>query len=202
MSTQSNQKTIEKLLKNLLELNSMIYIGLGVLEQSVRAVMPQVFEANLGPGWLLNNLTDPGVPLFKEEANLITRRKSSRFVLDERKFLQECSMGFWVELFNPKTYKLLKGIPIQAFAYRPPGLKRNEIYRRFKALKDLRNDLVHNRLPLNTNKENILSLVDKLQTADTETREFLSYIDPKSLRLLPTTIDKKLLTIHKMTAAF
>jgi hypothetical protein len=109
-------------------------------------------------------------------------------------------MGFWVELFNPKTYKLLKGIPIQVFANRPATVKRSEIYRRFKILKDLRNELVHNRL-LDAGKENILSMVNKLQTADMETRELLSYIDPAIVRLLPTGVEKKLVTLKKIAAA-
>jgi hypothetical protein len=198
MSKESKENNSEKLLKAILELNALIIIGLSVLEYNIRVSMVQVFESVLGPQWLSHTLMDQGFPIFKEEASIITKRKSNQFVLTEKKFIEESSMGFWVELLNRETYKQLKGIPIQAFKYRPPTIKRSNIYHTFKNLKDLRNRLVHNRFLLDSTKKETPLLLKTLQKADEDTRTLISYINPSALNLLPQKIDEKISELGKL----
>ena len=106
-----------------------------------------------------------------------------------------------MELFNRETYKHLKGVPIKAFEYRPAAIKRNDIYRVFKNVKDFRNDIVHSRLPLGQKKEMDLLLLKRLQQADQEIRMLISYINPSALRLLPNNFDKKIWEIEKIVGA-
>jgi hypothetical protein len=197
MSYGKEKNIPEALLKAVLELNSLIIIGFSVLEYNMREYMVQVFVSNLGPHWLGNTLTEPGISLIKEEASIIERRQRKSYLLTERKFAEEASMGFWVELFNRESYKQLKGIPIQVFKYRPSDVKRSKVYQMLKYIKDLRNQLVHNRLMLNTKKETV-SLLETLQKADNDVRTLISYINPASLRLLPQGISGKISEIEKL----
>jgi len=187
----AKKKPSEKLLKKILHVNSMIYIGLYVLEMKIRQSIPLTFQSVLGKDWLLNELTAPNVPLFIQEIELIRRRHSQQYAPTEEKFIREASLGFWVELFNPETYKLLKGAPIKAFAYRPPAFKRRNIYRIFKDVKDLRNEIVHGRMPSDLKKEAGKTQLKKLQQANTDIRLLISYIDPSALQLLPKNFEKK-----------
>lgn len=198
MNDELKENNSEKLLKATLELNALIIIGLSVLEYNIRESMVQVFQTALGPEWLSHALTDKGIPIFKEEAFIITKRKSNQYVLTEKKFTEEASMGFWVELFNKETYKHLKGIPIQAFKYRLPAVKRNNIYKMFKDLKDLRNRLVHNRLSPTLSKEETALLLNTLQKAGEDIRTLVSYINPSALTLLPQNIDQKISEVKEI----
>jgi hypothetical protein len=198
MSNKAKDNPSERLLKKILIANSLIYIGLSVLELNVRHYMTQALQSALGPDWLTNELTNPRIPLFIEEAALIRRRKSQHFVLTGEKFLEEASLGFWVELLNRETYKYLKGAPINAFEWRPATVKRNDIYAIFKDIKDLRNNIVHNRLPFGQKKETDLLLLKKLLQVEQNVRLLISYINPPALRLLPKNFDKKVQKIEKM----
>lgn len=198
MSNKSKENPSEKLLKKILTVNSLIYIGLSVLELNVRQYMTQSLQSALGPDWLTQELTSPQIPLFIEEAALIRRRKSQHFILTEKKFLEEASLGFWVELLNRETYKYLKGAPIKAFEWRPTTVKRNDIYVLFKNVKDLRNNIVHNRFPFGQKKETDLLLLKRLLHAEQHIRMLISYINPAALRLLPKNFEKKVREIEKM----
>lgn len=201
MPNKLKEKPSEKLLKKFLFVNSLIYIELSVLEINIKESLTSVLQSALGPDWLTQEITNPRIPLFKEEAALIRKRKSQYFILTDKKFLEETSLGFWVELFNRETYKQLKGAPIKAFEHRSAVVKRNDIYRVFKNVKDLRNDIVHNRLPLGQKKETDLLLLKRLQQADQEIRMLISYINPSALRLLPGNFDKKIREIEKIVGA-
>jgi hypothetical protein len=198
MSFESKENNREKLLKTILELNSIIIIGLSVLEYNIRESMIQIFQSVLGPEWLEHILSERNISVFKEEASIIVRRKSNQFVLSEKKFTEEASFGFWVELLNRETYKELKGIPIRAFNYRPATVKRNKIYRIFKNLKDLRNRLVHNRLKLDASRMETALLLKTLQGADEDIRTLISYINPAALTLLPPKISEKISELEKL----
>lgn len=198
MSHEPKENIPEGLLKAILELNSLIIIGLSILEYSIRESMVRVFLSTLGPNWLTHALIEPAIPIFKIEALIIEKRHSKHFVLTENKFVEEASMGFWVELFNRETYKQLKGIPIQAVKYRPPSVKRSRIYQTFKYLKDLRNLLVHNRLLLTSKKEETIHLLQILQKADNDIRTLISYINPSAINLLPQEINIKISEIEKL----
>jgi hypothetical protein len=107
-------------------------------------------------------------------------------------------LGFWVELFNRETYKQLKGSPIKAFEYRPTTVKRNDIYRMFKNVKDIRNEIVHSRMPIGPKKEDIMAMLKRLIKADQEIRTLIGYINPSASRLLPKDINKKIHEIEKI----
>jgi len=198
MFNKSKGNPSEGLLKKILVVNSLIYIGLSVLELNVRQYIIQALESTLGIDWLAQELTNLRLPLFIEEAALIRRRKSQHFVLTGKEFLEEASLGFWVELLNRETYKYLKGAPIKAFEHRPPNIKRSDIYVLFKDVKDFRNNIVHNRLPFGQKRETDLRLLKKLLQADQHIRLLISYINPAALRLLPKNFDKKIQEIEKM----
>jgi hypothetical protein len=198
MSNKAKDNLSERLLKKILIANSLISIGFSVLEMNVRQYMPQALQSALGPDWLTDELTNPRIPLFIEEVALIRRRKSQHFVLTGKKFLEEASLGFWVELFNRETYKYLKGAPIKAFEWRPTTVKRSDIYVLFKEVKDLRNNIVHNRLPFGQERETDLRLLKKLQQAEQNIRLLIGYINPSALRLLPKNFEKKIQEIEKM----
>lgn len=198
MSFESKENNSEKLLKTILELNAVIIIGLSVLEYNIRKSMIQIFQSVMGPEWLDHILSERNIPVFKEEASIIVKRKSNQFVLSEKKFTEEASFGFWVELLNRETYKELKGIPIRAFKYRPTTVKRNKIYPTFKNLKDLRNRLVHNRLTLDASRVETAVLLKTLQGADEDIRTLISYINPAALTLLPPKISEKISELEKL----
>jgi hypothetical protein len=164
----------------------------------VRQYVPITLQSVLGKNWLSNELMDPKVPLFIEEIALIKRRYDQRYVLTAEGLLQEASLGFLVELFNPETYKLLKGAPIKVFAFRPPAFKRRNIYRIFKNVKDIRNEIAHGRMPAALEKEVGRAQLKKLQQADTDIRLLISYIDPSALELLPKNFEKKVKEIETL----
>src|SRR5258708_34718772 len=112
MSNKSKEYLSEKLLKKRLYVNSLIYIELSVLELNIKQFMPQALQSTLGPDWINIELKKPTIPLFKEEISIIQGRKSQNYTLTEKKFMEEVSFGFWVELLNRETYRLLKGAPI------------------------------------------------------------------------------------------
>jgi hypothetical protein len=96
-----------------------------------------------------------------------------------------------VELFNPETYKLLKGAPIKVFRYRPPTFKRRDIYRIFRSIKDFRNEIVHGRSPVELENKSKVQL-KKLHQVNADIRLLISYLDPSALRLLPENFEKKM----------
>jgi hypothetical protein len=197
MST-SNANFSEKLLKKVLLVNSLIYIELSVLEMHVKPALLRAIQTGLGPGWLAGEITNPQVPLFNEEMALIRRRKSSRYQLTEKKFMQEASLGFWVELLSRETYKWLKGAPIQAFQHRPAAIKRNDLYVLFKTVKDLRNEIVHNRFAIGQKRESDLAFLHRLQKGHQDIRTILRYIHPPALRLLPRNIDEQFAALEAL----
>lgn len=198
MSSGSQEKNAEKLLKGILEVNSLIIIGLSVLEQNVRISMTRVFEDALGPGWLNRVMKEQNIPLFKVESDLINKRHSNHFVLTERAFVDGASLGFWVELLNRETYKQLKGIPIHAFSHRPSTARRTNIYQLFKELKDFRNQLVHNRISFGSSKSETALFLQKLQKAGEDVRILISYINPDALNLLPGDVNEKISGLQKL----
>lgn len=198
MSSDLNENNAENLLKALLELNALIIIGLSVLEKNVRQAMTEVFELTWGPKWLSHVLGEQDISLFKVEAFLINKRHSNQFVLTEKGFVEGASLGFWVELLNRETYKQLKGIPIHAFKYRPPTVKRSNLYQSFKEVKDLRNQLVHNRIPIGSSKRQTVRFIEKLQKAGEDTRTLISFVNPNALKLLPEDVDVKIAALEKL----
>lgn len=58
--------------------------------------------------------------------------------------LAEQTLGFWVSMFDPKPYRLLKGVPIQVFAHRPRRYGRLELANDLHRVRLFRNRVFHN----------------------------------------------------------
>ena len=198
MAEKSKADFGEKMQKKVLEINSLIFISLSVLESKTKKKIIQVLNEKMGENWLKEELKNPTIPIIKNEIEIIQRRKSLRFTTSDKLFPDEASMGFWVEMFSKEAYRDLKGIPIAAFSHRPSQVKRNDLYRLLKSVKDLRNEIVHYRVVFGSSVSKNLLQVKKLQDGDNDIKTLIGYLDPRLLRLLPKTTPKKIASLEKI----
>ena len=174
------------LLKDIIELQSKIYISLFVFETAFKNQLVHALRTMLGADWLLSQLKNEKNTLFSNEATLINKRNKTTEPISEAQLINEASFGFWIEMFEKKIYKELKGVPIKSFKYLPTNFKRKQIYQLLLKVKFLRNDLYHHRMKVETGKKNNLEMISKLFDGERTIRILINYLEPLNIELLST----------------
>ncbi len=159
-------KNSDQLLYNLLQFYASFFPGIYLLEFTLKNRIYQGLKDKLGSDWFTRKLADAqNDPLFAQEKEYIIRRKSAGFEVTDEGLKVESGLGFWVEFFNRRLYKETKGVPIAIFKMLPKEIKRKDIYTRLERIRQLRNQLVHSRIPLNSSASHSRHLERMLETA-------------------------------------
>lgn len=70
------------------------------------------------------------------------RRRSSP--ISAGKVISEQSLGFWISLFEPHHYRLIRGSVIHCFPNKPSSANRSVIHTKMQAIREFRNRVYHN----------------------------------------------------------
>lgn len=162
----NENKNADQLLYTLLQFYASFFPGFYLLELTLKNRIYHELKDKLGNDWFNRKLADAqNDPLFAQEKEYIMRRKSSGFEVTDEGLKVESGLGFWVEFFNRRLYKETKGIPIAIFKKLPKEKKRKDIYTRLERIRQLRNQLVHSRIPPVANAAQSRHLERMLETA-------------------------------------
>jgi Abi-like protein len=91
-------------------------------------------DPTLRPSFFLQREVD------RAEAKLHAQRRHA----SAAGILAEQNLGFWVSLFEPAHFKLLRGAPIKIFGKLPTGHRRIDIANALHAIRNFRNRIYHN----------------------------------------------------------
>ena len=131
--------------------------------------------------------------LFREVSKAESKLKSKGVNATAGRIIAEQTLGFWISLFDLIHYKILKGIPIQAFQKLPAGYGRKEVYDALNQIRDFRNRINHNESICFVDKKLDFSYAKGIyQTL----LQVLNWIDPDIQSSL-YEVDKVMKTIEK-----
>lgn len=82
--------------------------------------------------------------LFREVSKAEQKLKNKGVNITAGRIIAEQTLGFWISFFDLIHYKILKGVPIQAFQKLPAGYGRKEVYEALNKIRDFRNRINHN----------------------------------------------------------
>jgi len=160
-----------------LALYGSFYPAFYLLEITLKTRLFNLVQEKLGENWFSKQLeVSEKDSLFRQELEQIKRRKPKGFKVKAEGLLVESGLGFWVEFFNKRVYKLTKGIPILIFTNLPAEVKRKEIYAKLDNVKEIRNQLVHFRIPPITQSAD-LKYLDQLQKAVGDLTALLAWLN-------------------------
>lgn len=103
-----------------------------------------------------------------------TIRRKGRLVT-AGKVIAEQSFGFWTSLFDPHHYRLIGGIVIHSFHYKPANINRSILNQKLNRIREFRNRVYHNE-PI-CFYGNVIDFTYAEKIKD-EIYELLSWIDP------------------------
>jgi len=156
----------DKSLSLSLQMYAAFYPRFYLLESTLKNRLFNLLKRKLGEDWFTKQLNNPQIdPLFSQEQQYINMRKPKGFLLKDTGLLVESGMGFWVEFFNRRLYKVTKGLPISIFENLPKDIKRRDIYLKLDRVKNLRNFLFHSRIPAITKSADLKILDDIINIA-------------------------------------
>lgn len=95
-------------------------------------------------GFMSDQSLGPSFKMREEVRRAERKLHNDRRAVTGATVLAEQTMGFWVSMFEPGHYRLLRGIPIHAFKTLPPRHGRNEISNKLHAIRMFRNRVYHN----------------------------------------------------------
>jgi hypothetical protein len=188
----------DRLLHLSLNLYSTFYPKYYLLETLLKNRLFQILREKLGEDWFsLQINSNNGNNLFKQEAEIILRRKPLGFVLSDKGLFVESGFGIWVEFFNRNLYKEAKGLPILTFHKLPPTIKRKDLYLKLNKVKELRNQLFHYRL-LPITEIGQLKYLDELIETNNELMNLLTWLDAPLSGLSLNEFESKAAEIRAM----
>ena len=82
--------------------------------------------------------------LLKEVVKSEYKLKKNNIKFTSERILAEQTLGFWVSLFDPIHYTILKGVPCQIFHKLPKQYGRKKIFTILSEIRDFRNRINHN----------------------------------------------------------
>jgi|GEM_PF-2440450 hypothetical protein len=187
----------DKLLMLSLNVYGSFYPKLYLLETTLKKRLFEVVKNKLGEDWFNIRINSPvNNSVFKTEADNILRRKPKGFALKDKGFLVESGLGIWVEFFNRALYKEMKGVPIAIFYELPPNIKRKELYQKLNSVKEMRNQLVHNRLLPITEPQH-LQIIERLLEANKDLTDLLQWLGFSKSQLDSRKFEKGIAAIKK-----
>ena len=176
-NNQETLKTEQKLISHNLALHATFYPKYYLLEVTLKNRLFATIKRQLGEDWFSQQIAaEDKDSLFTEEILHILRRKPQNFELRDHGLLVESGLGFWVEFFNKRLYKLTKGHPLSIFTSLPKGIKRKDVYKKLDLVKDFRNRLFHYRIPI-VKDHSQLNYLDELVKIDNELISLLTWMD-------------------------
>lgn len=115
---------------------------------------------------------------FFLKSSIITAEKSitrkGRSITAD-KIVAEQPFGFWTSLFDTHHYRLIGGVVIHSFKYKPPGINRNILNQKLNRIREFRNRIYHNE-PI-CFRDNLTDFT-YAQDIKNEILELLCWIDP------------------------
>jgi Abi-like protein len=116
------------------QLNQQLALHFGRRDWILRETAGFMSDASLGPAHRMRE------DITRAERKLRFERRAA----SGANVLAEQTLGFWVSLFEPSHYRLLRGIPIQAFANMPTRHGRSEVFNALHTIRKFRNRVYHN----------------------------------------------------------
>lgn len=144
-----------------LQASQSLYPLISILEVSLRNGIDRELSKHFDDAdWLMNQRSElaehPKMVKKNSKGDLVPDRyfsiklKKAEEALRFRKepinhgrLLTEMTFGFWVKFFDTGPIKILKGVPLQAFANKP-GINLTNLHSHLKGILDLRNRISHN----------------------------------------------------------
>ncbi|TAJ51443.1 MAG: hypothetical protein EPO58_12660 [Chitinophagaceae bacterium] len=169
------------------------------MESLLRLKLVESIKKIMGNNWFQTQIQESErLDIISEELNIIKNRKRKNLKIDENILINEANFGFWVEFFNKKVYKDLKGSPIKSFSNLPKTLKRKEIYSKLCAIKELRNNIYHHKdffiNDLIKDKQNITYLLQ----VNNDIECLINALDPSALILIDKKFESTLKSISEI----
>lgn len=105
------------------------------------------------PDWIINQkngfMSDPSLQrsnFFLKRCVEVSEKTIMRKGADisSGKIIAEQSLSFWTSFFEPYNYRLIKGVPIKTFRYKPSSENRKSIADKLNRIRILRNRIYHN----------------------------------------------------------
>lgn len=176
-SQKNDRKGFDNLETLSLQLFASFFPKFYFLELELRTKLFNLIKEKIAADWFSQQITSQAKDsLFEREAALILQRKPKGFYLKDSALFSETSLGFWIEFFNPRIYKLTKGLPILVFSKRPTNIKRKDLYNMLTKVKDFRNQLMHGRIPLLISPDQTIRLIEIINL-DKELSLLLKWMD-------------------------
>ncbi|WP_165793078.1 Abi family protein [Sphingobacterium haloxyli] len=114
-----------------------------------------------------------------ERAEIKIYKKSKS--IHSSKVIAEQSFGFWTSFFDPHHFKIIQGVAISTFPYKPKDVNRKAIAFMLREIREFRNRVYHNE-PI-CFKGNIVDFSQAIQIRK-YILEITSWIDPKLLAVM------------------
>jgi hypothetical protein len=184
---------IDRYLVKIIDIYASFYKKLYFLETVLKNNLIITLKEKNGETWFINQVAGiETIPLIKEEMEQIKNRKGSNYKVYEKDLINESSFGFWVEVFNKQSYKLLKGLPIKAFKNLPKDKKRKDIYADLFKIKILRNNIYHHKI--NSNVIYDIKFLNEICLMDKKIKDILCELGFDNLRYLKKDNFKSLIS--------
>nr|GFC70032.1 hypothetical protein [Tanacetum cinerariifolium] len=187
-----------KLYKANLRLSQAFHPLLGIIEVVLRNQLNNVLSAHFtDPQWIINQkahfMSHPSLTYtYKKTGQVRTnkflkgeveraekRLRKAGATITSGRIIAEQTFGFWTDLFEVHHYRLLRGKPIQAFSFLPPGYGRREVLDELHSIRRFRNRINHNE-PICFSQSTIdLSYAQDVHQSITN---ILSWIEPQAAK--------------------
>lgn len=141
-----------------LRLSETLYSPLALFEVAFRNQLDHALQRHFRQSnWLLSQQTGfmrhPDFQFRNRNGQLVFNdfllrsvqgaEKKLRGRATQNALLSELMFGFWTELFDPTTYRILQGAPLAVFGLKPSRVKRVDVFTRLTAVRKLRNRVYH-----------------------------------------------------------
>lgn len=140
-------------------MSEALYSPLALLEVALRNQLDTALRAHFRqPDWLLAQQTgflrDPRFQFRNARTGKLvvndfllrsvqTAERKLRGRATQSALLSELMFGFWTELFEPTSFRVLQGAPLAVFGRKPAAIKRVDIFTRLTEIRKLRNRVYH-----------------------------------------------------------
>lgn len=95
-------------------------------------------------GFMMDPCLRPRFELRSQVTRAESKLAGERRTISNSTVLAEQSFGFWVSLFEPSHFRLLRGIPILIFPYKPRTTNRRDLLNALHRIRRFRNRIYHN----------------------------------------------------------
>jgi hypothetical protein len=153
LTTNNNKSKALKLYQTNIRLSQSFYPLLSLLEiilrNSLNKEMANHFKSK---NWIIDQ-----IPLFFSDTSLgpkyylktevnkrIAKLREEKKPITNDNIIAGLTLGFWVALFYPASFKLLKGTPLKCLSNKPTTVNGTNFKKKLERIRDFRNKIYHN----------------------------------------------------------